>query len=409
MWVLHLRRFAVLAFGVALAGATPARAEPPSPDSFADWQAVEAAARGGEVFFFAWGGDERINAYIAWAGEQLSSRYGVSLEHVKLDDTASAVGQVLAEKTAGRTDGGSIDLIWINGENFRAMKDNGLLWGPFAEKLPSWRYVDVEANPTTVLDSTLPTDGYESPWGASHFNIIYDSARIATPPQSADGFLDAARAAPGRLSYPAPPDFYGTSFLKQMLLLVADDTTPFYDALEDDAESFADATAPLWAWLDSLHPHLWRDGSAFPESGQAQLGLMNDGELWNGVSFSLLEAAAKRGDGLLPESARTAVMEAGSLANTHFLAIPYNSDAAAASLVAAEFFLSPEAQARKQDITYWGDASVLSLDRLDDADVALFAALPGAEGGAQSVSSLSEIDASWSDALEAEWLARYAR
>jgi ABC-type uncharacterized transport system YnjBCD substrate-binding protein len=41
---------------------------------------------------------------------------------VKLDDTANAVAKVLAEKAAGKNEGGSVDLIWINGENFASMK-----------------------------------------------------------------------------------------------------------------------------------------------------------------------------------------------------------------------------------------------------------------------------------------------
>ena len=107
----------------------------PPPVAAADWSDILAKARGQTVYFNAWGGGEQINAYIAWAAAELDSRYGVTLAHVKLADTADAVARVLAEKTAGRNEGGSVDLIWINGENFAAMKNAGLLFGPFAESL----------------------------------------------------------------------------------------------------------------------------------------------------------------------------------------------------------------------------------------------------------------------------------
>ena len=61
-------------------------------------------------------GDRR---HIAWAGDELGKRFGVGLAHVKLTDTSEAVARVVAEKAAGRDSGGSVDLIWINGENFR--------------------------------------------------------------------------------------------------------------------------------------------------------------------------------------------------------------------------------------------------------------------------------------------------
>ena len=96
----------------------------------ADWEAVLEKASGETVYWNAWGGSENINAYIDWVGDELRERYGVKLVHVKLDDTANAVTAVLTEKAAGKDANGSIDLIWINGENFASMKQQGLLYGP---------------------------------------------------------------------------------------------------------------------------------------------------------------------------------------------------------------------------------------------------------------------------------------
>src|SRR5918996_3142130 len=105
-----------------LAAASAARADA--------WDDTLAAARGQTVYWNAWGGDEQVNAYIAWVGEEVAERYGVELEHVKLTDTAEAVARIVAEKASGRTRGGSVDLVWINGENFAALKRQDLLFGP---------------------------------------------------------------------------------------------------------------------------------------------------------------------------------------------------------------------------------------------------------------------------------------
>ena len=85
--------------------------------------------------------------------------------HVKLTDTSEAVARVVAEKAAGRDSGGSVDLIWINGENFRAMRQQALLYGPFAADLPNFRYVDTKGKPTTLVDFTIPTEGLREPLG----------------------------------------------------------------------------------------------------------------------------------------------------------------------------------------------------------------------------------------------------
>src|SRR6056297_2120857 len=126
-----MRRF--LAATLATFTAVAAAAEPdPS-----NWEAVTEEARGQTVYWNAWGGSDTINTFIGWIGDRVGEEYGVTLEHVKLSDTAEAVSRVLAEKTAGKDAGGAVDMIWINGENFAAMKRQHLLFGPWVEEMPS--------------------------------------------------------------------------------------------------------------------------------------------------------------------------------------------------------------------------------------------------------------------------------
>lgn len=237
------------------------------PASAQEWTDVVARARGQTVYWNAWGGDEKINGYIDWVAERVAEDYGIDLRHVKLSDTAEAVSRVLAEKTAGRDDDGSIDLLWINGENFAAMKRNGLLYGPFTDQLPNDRLVDDGDGPR--LDFTVPVDGLEAPWGRSQFVFLYDSARIAEPPRSVEALARWIERNPRRFTYPAPPDFLGTTFLKQVLISLADENArKLLSGPVEDAD-FEQVTRPLWAWLDRVRPHLWRGGKSYP--GQ-QLG-----------------------------------------------------------------------------------------------------------------------------------------
>lgn len=380
--------------------------EAPTPD---DWPAIVETARGQTVYFNAWGGAEAINDYIAWAGEEVARRYGITLRHVKLADTADAVARVLAEKTAGRTEGGSIDLIWINGENFAAMKEHGLLFGPFTQALPNYRLVDVENKPTTSRDFTIPVDGMEAPWGMAQLVFMYDSARLESPPTTIPALLDWARSNPGRFTYPAPPDFIGTTFLKQALHDLTEEPAVLQAAPVDDA-SFAAVTAPLWSFLDALHPALWRQGKTFPQSAQAQRQLLDDGAVDISLSFNPGEASSAIAQGLLPDTVRTYVLEGGTIANTHFLAIPFNASAPEGAMVVADFLMSPEAQLRKQDPDVWGDPTVLSLDKLTPAEREAFARQPR---GVATLppdalgTALPEPHPEWMTRIEEEWLKRY--
>ena len=59
------------------------------------WSTIVARARGQTVYWNAWGGDDRTNAFIAWAGGEVKRRYGITIEQVKLKDTASFLKQAL--------------------------------------------------------------------------------------------------------------------------------------------------------------------------------------------------------------------------------------------------------------------------------------------------------------------------
>jgi putative thiamine transport system substrate-binding protein len=375
----------------------------------ASWDHTLAQARGQTVYWHAWGGDPQINAYIEWVGEQVQERHGIDLVHVKLTDTAEAVARVVAEKAAGTTEGGAVDLIWINGENFASMKAQDLLFGPFAQDLPNFRYVDAKGKPTTLVDFTVPTDGLEAPWGMAQFVFLYDTAAVSTPPRSIPALLEWIKAHPGRFTYPAPPDFLGSTFLKHVLAELTDRPEALQGPV--DQADFAAVTAPLWAWLEDARPHLWRKGASYPLSGPALQQLLDDGEVDFSLAFNPAEASAAITAGRLPETVRTFVLEGGTIGNTHFVAIPFNAAHPAGAMVVADFLMSPEAQAHKQDPRVWGDGTVLDLAALMPEDRARFDALP------LGVATLPpeeltpvrpEPHPSWMVEIEAEWLRRFS-
>ncbi|HEY8382409.1 MAG TPA: ABC transporter substrate-binding protein [Microvirga sp.] len=376
------------------------------------WAEILVKARGQTVYWNAWGGDTRNNAYIAWVGEEVRRRYGVTLNHVKLNDTAEAVTRVVAEKAAGRGEGGSVDLIWINGANLTAMRTQSLLHGPFTQALPNFALVDTAGKPSTVVDFTRPVEGLASPWLMAQIVYVYDSARSkpADLPRSVPAMLDWAKRNPGRLTHPTASNFLGATFLKQALYELAPDPALLQQPASDAA--FEAATRPLWTWYDAIRPHLWRQGREFPESGPALNQLLSDGEIDLAVSFNPAEAVLGIGSGQLPASARVISLEKGTIGNTSFVAIPYNAAHKEGAMVVANFLLEPEAQARAQDPEVIGLLSVLDTGKLDTAAKRLFEtptrnpAMPAPEELGQP---LPEPHPTWMTRITAEWQKRTAR
>ena len=392
----------------ALVAAPWARGQTP-----AAWESLLGKARGQTVYWNAWAGDEKTNAFIAWIGEQVKSKYGVNLVHTRLKDTSEAVTRVIAEKSAGRNQGGTVDLIWINGPNFLAMKQQGLLYGPVTQALPNFKYVDVTRKRSNLIDFTTPVDGLAVPWSLAQIVFVYDSARLRNPaelPRSAPAMLDWARSHPGRLTHSKVSNFLGSTFLKQALVdLIADPAVLQVPATD---VTFAQVTATLWAWYDQLKPTLWRQGQQFPDNGSAQRELLNDGEIDIALSFNPAEAAASVSAGLLPASVRSFTFRKGTIGNTSFVAIPYNAAHLEGALVVANFLIDPESQARAQDIKYLGNLNVLDLSKLPAPAQARFdklspsTTLPSA---AELGAPLLEPHASWMTRIEVEWHKRYTR
>jgi putative thiamine transport system substrate-binding protein len=378
-----------------------------APPSFAaDFDALAAEAKGQTVYFNAWAGSDPINAYIKWAGDELGKRYGIKVEHVKITDTAEVVKRVRDEVAAGKQDG-SVDLVWINGENFRTMKTEKLLLGPWSNTLPNYVYVDTEGKQTVTQDFSEKVEGLEAPWGMAQLTFFADSAKVPNPPRSMAELKAFAEANPGRVSYPAPPDFYGTTFIKQALYESVGDPAAFVSP-GDDAAMAKNAPA-LFAALDEMHKHFWRDGKQFPKTQADITNMVADGELLIGITFNPNEPANLVAAGRMPATTIAWQNTKGTIGNTHFVAIPTNAKAKAGAQVFANFLMSPEAQARKNDINIWGDPTVLAVNKLSADEQKAFAAASAPGSVTLPGPALLEPHASWVKLLETAWLAKYGK
>jgi len=357
-----------------------------------NWPEVEQKAKGQTVYFYAWGGSQDINNYLRWADKRLQAEYDVTLKHVKVTDISEAITHLVAEKSADKNSNGSIDMVWINGENFKSMKHFNLLTTPFVENLPNWQYVDKSL--PVDSDFAEPTMGLEAPWGVGQLVFIYDKNKINNPPKSHQEMLEYAKSHPNKLSYPRPPSFHGTSFLKSALIELSENPDALY--LPVDSNTFAQITAPLWSYLEDFHQVAWRQGKQFPDNSAETLQLLDDGELDLAISFNPNEVFSAQENGLLRDSTTAYALSAGALSNIHFLSIPWNASAKEGALVAINFLLSPEAQVKKADISVWGDPAVLQSSHLRSSSqkTTLF-------------KSISEPHPSWQSALETEWQKRY--
>ncbi|MDA9238225.1 ABC transporter substrate-binding protein [Planktomarina sp.] len=371
-----------------------------------NWDQVVDLGRGGEVNWFLWGGSDNINQYVTeYIGGRLKDEYGITLNRVGLSDTAAAVNIVLGEKESGVLDAGSVDMIWINGENFRTMKQGGLAYCGYTDVLPNNKFVDWN-NPAIANDFGVPVDGCEVPWSKAQFGFAYDTNRTSQPPRSIAELIDWVKENPGRFTYPAPPDFNGSVFVRHVFYYAAGGVDNLMG--DFDQAQYDKTAAKTWQILNDLEPYLWREGATYPASISAMEQLYANSEVDLTFNYETSGVGLNIENGVFPPTTQGYGLTDGTIGNTNYTIIPFNSPNKAAALILQNVLLSGESQYQKALPNVWGAKPAISINRTSSEVQANFAAIkvhPNVAPAAELArAALPELQASWISAIEKGWL-----
>ncbi|MCF2682932.1 ABC transporter substrate-binding protein [Faecalicatena contorta] len=328
---------------------------------------LKEAAKGSTVTFYGWGGDEKLNEWLDDVFAPLmKDKYDITMERVPMD-IDQILSQLSGELQAGEEDG-SIDMIWINGENFQSAKENHMLYGPFTDKLPNFNdYIDTESEDVT-LDFAYPIEGYEAPYGKAQMVLVGDTAVTSEFPKSADELLEYVKKYPGKVTYPALPDFTGSVFVRNIIYEICG-YEQFLN-MEADKETVKEAVEPAMEYLRRLNPYLWNEGKTFPDSSTTLDNMFADGEVILNVTYDAFATAVKIEEGTYTETTQTFQFDKGTIGNTNFMAIAANSQNKAGAMVAINEMMSPEIQADRYNTLKV--LPVVDYDKLSDEQKAEF-------------------------------------
>jgi putative spermidine/putrescine transport system substrate-binding protein len=368
------------------------------------WSQVLDDARGDTVRLWMYAGDLQGNAYVdEILAPAVQEELGVTLERVPVADTSDALARILSERQAG-TEDGEVDLVWVNGRNFSTGRQAGAWLCGWADDLPNAQLTDPD-DPLLRADFGTPVQGCEAPWHKAQFTLVYDSARVPDPPTTMSGVLQWAEQHPGRFTYPAPPDFTGSVFVREVLLSVAGGAGQV--PLEFDERTYDRLTPPLWDRLRDVAPALWRDGQTYPRSTVELDRLFANGEIDMTMTYGPATLTKLVRQATYPPTTRVLILDDGTVGNASFLAIPASSGSPDAAMAVADLALSPEQQAAKADPDVWGQFTVLDRSRLPVADRAAFEALPESDVVPDfevlSENAHGELAPDWVAALDEGW------
>lgn len=403
----------------------PAHAADPEAAAFRDafltgvpWSEVtERAAQEGAVNFYHWGGSDLLNLWMDTVAVPTLAEAGVTLNPVRIASTKDAVDLVLAERGAGRGIGqGSVDLIWLNGENFATLRAQGALFGGFAPLLPEAANIAFDPedprSQANLRDFGVPTDGAEMPWSGEQYVCAFNAERVGDAEVPSD-FEDLGlylKANPGKFTYVKPPHYIGNTFVQSVAYALNPDNTgaePFQQsASELGAAELARLLAPAMDYLKAVEPYLNGEGR-YPENIAALDSMFLNGEVDMACKFGIYAVTTDVGTGTWPEGAQAFVFPEGNMIkNKNFLAIPSNAPNPAGALMVANWMSSVDAQTSK--LADVGMPVGIDPFLLDDEDAAAIdAASPGLVGITQAEldeNAAPDTNATLVDVIEAVWL-----
>lgn len=362
----------VLLVSLGIPNAQAAKTQSSNLQQSDSWVQIVKKAKGQTVALWMWGGDPKANSYVDKVLAPTAAKFGVRLRRVPIADTKDALNRVLAEHQA-RSRHGSVDLIWVNGDNFRTGIQAGIWKCNWANHLPNAKYEN-PADPLLSSDFGTPVNGCEAPWHKAQFSFVYNAATVTNPPKTLTDLFAWVKTHPGRFTYPQASDFTGAAFLRQAL----NDVSGGYKKvpLTYSQDAYDRLSGPLWETLSDINPDLWRSGQTYPQTSVELDKLYSDGQVDFTMTYGPATLTKLVSDGTFPSQTKILSLSAGTLGNASFLGLPNTSSNQAGAEVVANLALSPEQQLIKANPQVWGQFTVLDVTRLPAKLKEAFAKLP---------------------------------
>lgn len=325
-----------------------------------NWELIKQSAENTEVIMAV---DHSNGEAIEWLrgtfSEYLKSEYQVTLKLVEQSLTKT-VAELTDEKRREVTNG-QVDIILIENNGFKEAYENGILYGPFADKLPNIKSTIGLNALSYVAKEGIDTGHYWVPYGRKQLTFIYNQDVFYETPENIEGLKLIMEENKGTITYPDPrKSEEGLAFV----LSIIGESLDFEPYLSGNFKQAAFLTAiqPGMDQLMAMKPMLKDSGMVYPASLQALDDLFINGGLSVSYTMDMNYVTDKLREYEYPEGASTFVIPSGVATFYEGAVIAYNSVNKSGAMVVLNALLSPEMQASKCDPKGWGSLPVYEMD-----------------------------------------------
>lgn len=298
----------------------------------------------------------------------LSATYGIDVTILE-QPLVKTLDRLTTDK-ANEVTFGEIDIVLIEHEGFKNARTNGLLYGPFSDKLPNvYQNLSERALNFTTREG-IKTEYYSIPYSRAQLSFIYNQDVFYETPSDYEALIELIKKNKGKFTYPDPRySKEGEAFI----LSVIGQTIDFESFLMGNfnTERFSQALDSGMENLKQIKPFLFDQGLKYPSSTDELDDLFNNGTLMMSMTMSYNYVTDKLREYEYLESASTFIIPSGVATYDEIAVIAFNSPNKSGAMVTLNALLSPEMQASKYNPREWGSLTVY------DSEIAPSSSLEG--------------------------------
>lgn len=291
--------------------------------------------------------------------EYLKMSYGIDVNIV--EQTLEKTMARLESDKVNEVAFGEIDIVLMEGVGFKTARMDGLLYGPFSDKLPN---VTQNLSTRSMNFSTregITTDYYSIPYSRKQLSFIYNQDVFYETPLDYAALFEIIMENKGAFTYPDPRF---TEEGEAFILSVIGETIDFEAFLMGnfDKDAFVKAIEPGIDKLKRIKPYLFEAGMKYPTSIDELDDLFNNSALMMSMTLNFNFVTDKLREYEYLESASTFVIPTGVATYDEIAVIAFNSPNKSGAMVALNALLSPDMQSSKYNPRNWGSLTVYNAE-----------------------------------------------
>lgn len=248
---------------------------------------------------------------------------------------------------------GNADLFILTESGFAKLKDAGVLYGPFKNKLPNVSLNQVgESYELTWLDGKT-IDNLAVQIGKNQLTLFFDEDVMEVPPGTVQELRKYAKDNPGKFTFPSLSTAEGKAFVGTLAATLCDQKKLYETNLSaaDQAKLFA----PVLTYLKDLQPSMWMQGRQLPKTTTEMDQLFKSGQIGFSMNLNQNWATNMIKEEKFPDGAKAFVLSTGTTGYGQYAAIPFNSANKSGAMAMVNILLGGEMQGSKYNPKNWGN------------------------------------------------------